>query len=1024
MLDRLFPRRDRGVDDGTVEHLRRRDATILERHEARDAEDIAKGIGILHFETFRELLGDPVQRHVREALRIRHTPTLEHREKAPSDALVGPTGILLAEEGDERAPSVGIERRGPGHRVSLVRESRQSKHRPMRFGPWAMLAIALTACPTRKTSAPADAIVESKALVTASLSTPRTFRLSAAPGSFLTVEIAQRSVDVAVRREGEAPVDRARGARGRERFVWRAEGPGPHEITVEKAFSKLPDGAFVLSFEATATSTLAPIFEALRALETSSTATIPVAGGDAWLEAQTAIATGERLWSRRQVAPAKAAFGRAIALGGEGDRPDVVALARIRLGGIAYFEGELEDAEQRFAAARVDAERARADGLVVEALVGSTAVRTTRSRHESALEVGREAEAIAARIGADFLGALARDVVGTIHHRLGEAEPARQRYEAAFAAFFESNHHGPAGRTLHKLGLLAREVDEDPRAAIAAFERSLPLLERGNSVEGQALVHLDLGLTYHLIGERDRARAALERGLDLASEYGIKHVHARASWGLGVVAEAAGDLEDAQRRLHTARALFEQVEDAIYEARAEASLARIALATDDGDPLRHARRSVELAESVRARVRAPDLRTSAFADVRSHYDLLLELEIDAGADASASLELSERARARALVESLLRAHVSRIEVAPKLSIAALKRRMGPRRVLLEYFLGDRKSWLWVVGSEGVVLHSLPPRAAIEDAVRAWREAVEERLPDELDRGRALSKMILGPVVDDLGSRNLWIVPDGALHFAPWPALPRGDRRLVETHVLRLIPSATLVAARANRPEEEAKDERRQIALIADPIFSAADARLATPDPDAPVPYGRLGFTRSEATAIEKLAGQQLARFVGLDANVEAVTRALPHHGIIHFATHTRLDAKAPERAALILSLVDAEGRPRRGDLRLADIYGLDLDAELVVLSACETALGPLVRGEGLLGLSRGFLFAGSRSVAASLWRIDDRATFRLMSAFYEGLLKRGESPASALRAAQRSMLAEQRFSHPRDWSGFVVVGRE
>jgi CHAT domain-containing protein len=132
--------------------------------------------------------------------------------------------------------------------------------------------------------------------------------------------------------------------------------------------------------------------------------------------------------------------------------------------------------------------------------------------------------------------------------------------------------------------------------------------------------------------------------------------------------------------------------------------------------------------------------------------------------------------------------------------------------------------------------------------------------------------------------------------------------------------------------------------------------------------------------------------------------------------------RAPRLSGLVLSLVDPAGRPQDGFLSLADIYNLDLTADLVVLSGCETALGREIRGEGLIGLVRGFLYAGSRRVVSSLWRVEDRATAELMARFYRAMLRGGESPAAALRDAQLALLRQRRWRQPYSWAGFVVQG--
>jgi CHAT domain-containing protein len=155
---------------------------------------------------------------------------------------------------------------------------------------------------------------------------------------------------------------------------------------------------------------------------------------------------------------------------------------------------------------------------------------------------------------------------------------------------------------------------------------------------------------------------------------------------------------------------------------------------------------------------------------------------------------------------------------------------------------------------------------------------------------------------------------------------------------------------------------------------------------------------------------------------KALSKDLGQYRIVHFATHGLLDNEHPELSGLVFSLVDREGKSRDGFLALEDVYNLTLPVDLVVLSACETALGKQIAGEGLVGLTRGFMYAGATRVVASLWKVDDMATADLMARFYRGMLKESLRPAAALRQAQIEMRAQKRWSDPYYWGAFTLQG--
>jgi CHAT domain-containing protein len=188
-------------------------------------------------------------------------------------------------------------------------------------------------------------------------------------------------------------------------------------------------------------------------------------------------------------------------------------------------------------------------------------------------------------------------------------------------------------------------------------------------------------------------------------------------------------------------------------------------------------------------------------------------------------------------------------------------------------------------------------------------------------------------------------------------------------------------------------------------------------------FVRLRFSRNEAEEIARLAPSATLKALDFDASRKtAMSPDLAQYRIVHFATHSLLNNEHPELSGVVLSLVDRDGRQQNGFLRLYDIYNLRLGSDLVVLSACQTALGEEIKGEGLIGLTRGFLYAGAPRVVATLWEIDDRTTAEAMKKFYEFMLARGERPAAALRDAQVAMWKTRGWDAPYYWAAFTLQG--
>jgi CHAT domain-containing protein/Tfp pilus assembly protein PilF len=388
-------------------------------------------------------------------------------------------------------------------------------------------------------------------------------------------------------------------------------------------------------------------------------------------------------------------------------------------------------------------------------------------------------------------------------------------------------------------------------------------------------------------------------------------------------------------------------------------------------------------------------------------------------------------------------------------------------LLLEYAVGELKSFLWAVTPTSLNSFELPKREELEPVARRVYEALNARnqtIPNEtpvrrqqrLEQAEAefhkaaatLSQMLLGPVASELKNKRLLIVSDGVLQYVPFAALPSPGavdaRPLVVDNEIVSLPSASVTAV-LRKELAGRKPADKILAVLADPVFSNADPRLPSagknramaveeisPRAEAKRPAGeagladlvRLRFSRLEADEITRLAAdkQKLAALDFAASRALATSAELGQYRIVHFAAHGLINNEDPGLSGIVLSLVDEQGRPQNGFLRLYDIYNLKLGADLAVLSACQTALGKEVKGEGLISLTRGFMYAGAPRVVASLWRIDDRVTAELMKRFYQGMLGDGLRPAAALRAAQVSLWKDKRWQAPHYWAAFTFQG--
>ena len=378
-----------------------------------------------------------------------------------------------------------------------------------------------------------------------------------------------------------------------------------------------------------------------------------------------------------------------------------------------------------------------------------------------------------------------------------------------------------------------------------------------------------------------------------------------------------------------------------------------------------------------------------------------------------------------------------------ISVAELQRLLDADTTVVEYALGRDRSYAWIVTQRSLRTVTLSGQQEIEKAARRYFELLSappkrEREPALRASARGVSALVMQPLVKHLGRKRLVVVADGALQYVPFAALPlSGEQPLVMSREVVMLPSASVLpllradAARGRAP--------RSVAVLADPVLRADDprvrAQVATAPPTAKSSdqiravrelgledFERLPSTRVEADAIVSLtsAGSSL-KATDFDANRRtALDPRLRDYRYVHLATHGLVNTRRPELSGVVLSLVDADGRPQDGFLRLHDIYNMNLQADLVVMSACRTALGKEMKGEGLIGLTRGFMYAGTPRVVASLWDVRDATTAELMKRFYEKMIREGRSPASALQAAQMSFVREGR--PVSTWAAFILQG--
>jgi CHAT domain-containing protein/tetratricopeptide (TPR) repeat protein len=796
------------------------------------------------------------------------------------------------------------------------------------------------------------------------------------------------------------------------------------------------------------------------------------------------------------------------------------------IGGIYFDLGEPDPALERFEQALAVRRTLADHRGEEESLTNIAAIHRGLGEWQEAFRLFGQVREILASFGDRWQEAALLSNVGVAYNSLGEPQRALSFLEDALKLRREIGDQGGEIGVLNNLGEAWRKLGDPEKGLDHhrhAFEQAVVLgdarqqaltrlrlgeaqLERNDPAA--AFRELDPALAYlKEMGLRPREAQALQ-------------LRARALAQAGRLSEARPAFQDV---LALRRALHDRAGEA-ETLQALAATERSLGLRDDARA--HVEAAVARVEELRTGFVNPDLRAAFLATQRRAYSLLIDLMMDGGHDrealavserararslldvlgngtavragnavpaklveqrqslhrrlsAKADLQLKQSgARAEALgkeseellaeldsVEGEIRRLDPRYAAVSEphtLGVEDVAKLLEPDTLLLEYSLGEERSYLWAIDAGSFRSFVLPPQREIEAlARRLYGElsTLEAGAGGPRNAATVLSRILLRPVASAVArSRRLVIVPDAALHLLPFGALPApgSGQPLLEQVEIAYLPSATTLALQRQRLERRASPSR-WAAVIADPVFTPDDPRVAhvaslSPSVDGtppsvagrpaeakasrsttersvlestPLPdLERLPATLKEAQAITTLApAGQVWTASGVAASREAVlSGGLRDYRVVHFATHGLADTRRPELSGLVLSLVDAAGQPREGFLSLSDIYELDLDADLVVLSGCRTALGKEVRGEGLMGLTRGFLYAGVPRVVATLWKVQDRATAKLMSYFYSALWRDRLPPAAALRQAQRRLRQDRRYRDPYSWAGFVLQG--
>jgi CHAT domain-containing protein/cytochrome c-type biogenesis protein CcmH/NrfG len=641
--------------------------------------------------------------------------------------------------------------------------------------------------------------------------------------------------------------------------------------------------------------------------------------------------------------------------------------------------------------------------------------------------------------------------IANVQRHFGDQPRALQYLQHALAVHQKGGDRKAEADTLINMANNYEDL-EAYNQALEYRQRAFNIFRKLNNLEGEAGVLNDIGFAYERLGNDAKALEYYQQALAMSQK-----IHARQGEGfalndIGNLYLRLGELEKAITHQQRALKLGEQLNHPQITWRASDGLAR---ALEKQGQLEEAtdlyQKAIAIIEKMRGRLQTSDQRAGYMQSKLEVYENVIGLLLKRhGRDASRGYGLeafayAERAHARALLETLGEArltpqdrHPTELADREPYSLQKVQQQvLDHGEAVLEYLLGKERSYLFLVTKDRFEVIVLPSRSNIERIVKPFLDLLRNdpaKLGLKMDRsvadlyrqGHQLYEMLLGGIRTPLPSR-LIIVADGLLHYLPFEALVKdlidqrsetggerweSTRYLVEDYNVVYAPSASVLGEVRQKGPARKNGNARGLLALGDPLLHNVEGLERELKP--------LPYSRAEVDTIAKFYAPDQRRIcLGEQATESVVKKEAGRYLTLHFATHGWVDDQTPARSAILL----AGDQEEDGRLQMSEIFNLELHADLAVLSACQTGLGKAVRGEGLMSLTRAFLYAGARSVMVSLWNVNDETTAKLMERFYQQR-QAVDSKGEALRQAKLAMLRVERLAwrHPYFWAGFVLVG--
>ena len=697
-------------------------------------------------------------------------------------------------------------------------------------------------------------------------------------------------------------------------------------------------------------------------------------------------------------------------------------------------------------------------GLITTQLYKADALRNygeelnNMGMYDDALSILEMANDINGRIGAEFERGETLSLMGFVYSKLGDYNTAAEKLTEAVKIMQEvKDTLGLAGVYNH-FGIVLQWAGRSEKA-LEYYNNALKIYEEQNSLIDEIPVIGNLGTLFFQLKEYAKAEEYHIRGLELCREVNDQEKEIDNLLNLANDQIFLNKQDEAllnyREGLRKARIINNP--DLVW--RLTAGMAECYEIMGENEKVVELNDSaLNLLDSLRNTLQSEELKTSIMARERYVFedmiDMLATLHEKDGSKGydKVAFSYAERSKSRVLLDLLsgyssaaFNKTSSNFEIARNQQPVSLNEAQSlcpdGNTVILEYSVGDTSSCLWVITSTAHRLFKIPDRKTLQEQIETIRFVLLDPsmgVSEFFTRaGISLYNELIKPAEPFLSKKSrLVIIPDGVLNYLPFEILLYEDKKqasddsfsnlpfLVKKYPVSYVQSASVLSTLIMQSRKGAgnKMETRSFLAFGDPVYEDASA-------NSQFKFSRLEYSGNEIENIAAFFNKGPSEiYLRNDATEEKFKQneKLNKFNYIHFATHGLINEEKPDLSSLVLTGINNSGED--GFLQASEIFDLKLNADLVVLSACQTGLGKLIRGEGMVGLTRAFLYAGTSSVLVSLWSVSDISTATLMGEFYKNLIKNKLSKTDALHNAQLTLMSDEKFAHPFYWAPFVLIG--